>query len=71
MRAILPIVFGILLILFTTFDDNSVRYNTCENTNMVRYDVVENFSKTKKIFGSVAEPLLASIGGGLVPPPLK
>lgn len=48
MKAILPIVFGILLILFTTFDDNSVRYSTCENTNIVRYDVVENFSKNKK-----------------------
>lgn len=48
MKAILPIVFGILLILFTTFDDNSVKYSTCENTNIVRYDVVENFSKNKK-----------------------
>ena len=48
MRTILPIIFGVLLIAFTTFDDNSVRYNTCENTNIVRYDVVENFSKNKK-----------------------
>lgn len=47
-KAILLIVLGILLILFTTFDDNSVRYITCENTNIVRYDVVENFSKNKK-----------------------
>ena len=48
MRTVLPIMFGILLIAFTTFDDNSVRYSTCENTNIVRYDVVENFSKNKK-----------------------
>ena len=48
MRTMLPIVFGILLILFTTFDDNSVRYSTCENTTIVRYGVVENFSKNKK-----------------------
>lgn len=48
MRTILPIIFGILLIVFTTFDDNSVRYRTCENTTIVRYDVVENFSKNKK-----------------------
>jgi hypothetical protein len=48
MKAILPIIFVILLILFTTFDDNSVRYSTCDNTKVVRYDVVENFSKNKK-----------------------
>lgn len=48
MRTILPIIFGILLIVFTTFDDNSVRYSTCENKTIVRYDVVENFSKNKK-----------------------
>ena len=48
MKAILSIVFGILLIMFTTFDDNSVRYSTCENIKVVRYDVVENFSKIKK-----------------------
>ena len=48
MRTVLPIIFGILLVVFTTFDDNSVRYSTCENTKVVRYDVVENFSKNKK-----------------------
>ena len=48
MRTVLPIMFGILLIVFTTFDDNSVRYSTFENTTIVRYDVVENFSKNKK-----------------------
>ena len=48
MKTVLPIVFGILLIVFTSFDDNSVRYSTCENTGIVRYDVVENFSKNKK-----------------------
>jgi hypothetical protein len=48
MRTVLSVIFGILLIVFTTFDDNSVRYSTCENTSIVRYDVVENFSKNKK-----------------------
>lgn len=48
MRTILPIIFGILLIVFTTFDDNSVKYSTCENTTIALYDVVENFSKNKK-----------------------
>ena len=48
MRVILPIVFGIFLILFTTFDDNSTRFTTCDKTIVQRYDVSENFFKNKK-----------------------
>lgn len=43
MKAILPIVFGILLILFTTFDDNSIRFTNCDKTIVRRYDVSEKF----------------------------
>lgn len=43
MKAILPIVFGILLILFTTFDDNNIRFTTCDKTIVRRYDVSEKF----------------------------
>lgn len=43
MRTILPIIFGISLIAFTTFDDNSIRFATCDKTIVQRYDVSEKF----------------------------
>ena len=45
MKTILPIVFGVLLILFITFDDNSIRFVTCDKTIVRRYDVSEKFFK--------------------------
>lgn len=43
MRTVLAAVFGVLLIAFTTFDDNSIRFTTCDKTIVRRYDVSEKF----------------------------